>query len=220
MSTVQMDGTLTFNLDVTGTLDATLDSYDEMGNLLAATNVGVLIDNGILSLKPLLEGLKDIIKEGTPTLIDYDVDVSVDEISFDLADATGITVSLDVEAPLSFSFDKPMKVFSYEDIVSDDSIPDNATLTEATLTIEGTNTTGINLEIDATINGKSYEIKTDGSKINGHIKLTGEDVEKLKNEGLPYKVEVWLPEGSYTLSSEGELDIKVKLEADLTVGTK
>ena len=222
LSTMDIDGTLTINMDVNGSIDGTLTSYDEDEALLSTTEVKVDMEDGVANLKPLFEGIKDILRSGTPTVIEYDLNVNMDSFSIDLSDATDVTVGLDLEAPMEFSIGTPARIYYVKDSIpaSELSIPDNATLTEATLLIEGTNTTGINLEIDVTINEKVYKVNAMGSKVDGSVKLSAEDIEKMKKDGLPYEVEVWLPKGDYTLSSDGELDIKMKIAADVVVGTK
>ena len=222
LKTMDISGTITFNMDISGSLEGYLASYDESGNELKKENIAISMESGILKLDEVFNVLRGIIStsDSTPSLISYDLKANIDELTVNFDSLNDATMTFELEAPLSFKFDSAMLVWSKSDKVSYTDLPENATLTEATLLIEGTNTTGINLEIDVTINEKVYKVNAMGSEVDGTVKLSAEDIEKMKKDGLPYEVEVWLPKGDYTLSSDGELDIKMKIAADVVVGTK
>ena len=99
------------------------------------------------------------------------------------------------------------------------SLGEGLTLSSATLTIEGTNTTCFKPELKISIDGNERESITLGETFTGTITFKEEDFGKMTGDGLPLSFKV-IAKGQHTidLTKPGDIRFNLLIDTDAAVG--
>ncbi len=197
---MSMSATLDSNIDLNGTIEATFGSESASADLASG------------SLNNLIEAFKKAVSEMKGNSLKYDINLNIKEATI----ALNKPVYAKVEAEIPFELDLGDKEIE----VPINNIPtvdisnlhkSDAEILSATLTIEGTNTSGLTPTLKIKVGSSESELKLSEGYFSGLISISKED---LSGNTLPISATAILS-GRQIVSSEGKIDLKMKLKADL-----
>ncbi len=206
---LDISGTLVSNIDISGTIDAT---FNDQG-------ASVTISSGETSMNDLIDALKSAVSESESNAIIYDVDLNIESAVLDVDKPMYARVeaemplelnlgSDEISVPLSDLLGGPVDISSLHTSGSE--------VHSATLLIEGTNTTGMSPRIVLDVGSAESSLMIGEGSFSGEITVSGSDLE---GNSLPISATAVLT-GDQKISSEGFIDLIVKLIADVTVSTE
>ena len=202
---MNMSATLNSNVDINGTIEATFENESGSADL----------ESG--SLNDLIEAFKNAVSEMKGNNLNYDVALNINEATIDVSKP--LYAKVEAEVPLELDLeDKEIEV-PLSDLIKPVDISSlhesDAEVLAATLTIEGTNTSGITPRIEIKVGSTESEVDLKDGAFKSAISVSKED---LSGDTLPISATAVLS-GHQLISSDGIVDLKVKLSADLSVTT-
>ncbi len=202
---VSMSATFDSNIDLNGTIEATFGSESASADLASG------------SLNNLIEAFKKAISEMKGNNLKYDINLNIKEATIALNKP--VYAKVEAEIPLELDLgDKEIEVpINNIPLVDIPSLhKSGAEVLSATLTMEGTNTSGITPKLKIKIGSTESELDLKDGYFSGEISVSKED---LQGDELPISATAVLS-GRQIVSSEGKIVLKMKLKADLLVSAK
>ncbi len=209
---LDLTGTITTTFDVSGTLRATLTAFYPDGSTVVKTPVAEF-EAGTADLGNFIEDVKEIFERGIPEKLEYSFELSMDEVKIDFQEEKDLMVSIEFEAPMKLTLDSSVLV--HEDATTIQQDLKGAEITAATLTVNATNTTGLNATVEFWSDGNLLGKITLSE--GGKISLDEEDFSKIAGSGMPLVYRIYMDEGDQSLNGEGVLEIEAGIEADVLV---
>ena len=217
ISGLDISGTLTSNLDIDAMIHAKLLGISD-GEVTASSELTLEFEGGNASLDELFETLKKILSE-SPEMVEYSASLVLDSATLNLDELSedGAWMRVDLESPLRVDLESSTLVYTYDSSQTFD-LPEEFTLNGATITLEGTNTSGLRLLIEVyKADERLGEFDLDET-VSGNVSIDEETFEKIAS-GEPITVKVWMKSGEQRIRRGGELELSILLDADLTVKT-
>ena len=204
---VDVEATLDSNVDMSGTIDATFEGEQ----------ASVALKSGEVSLDDLVSAFKRAVENMEGSSLEYSVDIKIESATISVSEP--LHAKIEAEIPLKFDLgDESIEIpiDHIEPVDLSELRESGAELLAATLTVKGTNTSGITPVLKIKAGSQESEIDMKSGFFQGKIGVSGED---LSGEKLPISATAVLS-GQQVISSEGKVEIIVTLQTDLLVSAK